>query len=129
MNVCHLFRSPVSATALLAAIAFCFLFPGPAVAGEFSPSTDRPVDRIVVEKAKRTQQQLIAMGMKGTALEANDGYGLFVAPKNDKILHGSGKQAVVRLVSREVIEQVAWEVVPDLAEAIIREQLQALLKE
>jgi CheY-like chemotaxis protein len=38
-------------------------------------------------------------------------------------------QAVVRLVSREVIEQIAWEVVPDLAEAIIREQLQALLKE
>ncbi|MBI5488523.1 MAG: response regulator [Deltaproteobacteria bacterium] len=38
-------------------------------------------------------------------------------------------QAVVKLISREVIEQVAWEVVPDLAETIIREQLQALLKE
>ncbi|MBI5500044.1 MAG: response regulator [Deltaproteobacteria bacterium] len=37
--------------------------------------------------------------------------------------------AVVKLISREVIEQVAWEVVPDLAEAIIREQIQALLKE
>ncbi len=51
-----------------------------------------------IEKAKRTQQQLIAMGMKGTTLEANDGYALFQAPKNDKILHGSGKQAVVRLI-------------------------------
>jgi len=38
-------------------------------------------------------------------------------------------QAVVKLVSREIVEQVAWEVVPDLAEAIIREQIQALLKE
>jgi hypothetical protein len=38
-------------------------------------------------------------------------------------------QAVVRVVSREIIEQVAWEVVPDLAETIIREQIQALLKE
>jgi hypothetical protein len=51
-----------------------------------------------IEKAKRTQQQLIAMGMKGTTLEANDGYALFQAPKNDKVLHGSGKQAVVRLI-------------------------------
>ncbi|MBN1772378.1 MAG: response regulator [Deltaproteobacteria bacterium] len=38
-------------------------------------------------------------------------------------------QAVLRVVSREIIEQVAWEVVPDLAETIIREQIQALLKE
>jgi hypothetical protein len=51
-----------------------------------------------IDKAKRTQQQLIAMGMKGVTLEANDGYALFQAPKNDKILHGSGKQAVVRLI-------------------------------
>jgi hypothetical protein len=51
-----------------------------------------------VEKAKRTQQQLIAMGMKGTALEASDTFVEFEAPDKDKILHGSGDQAVVRLV-------------------------------
>src|SRR5690606_12379965 len=51
-----------------------------------------------VEQAKRAQQQLIAMGMKGTAMETNDSYVEFQAPESDKLLHGSGSQAVVRLV-------------------------------
>ncbi len=51
-----------------------------------------------IEQAKRTQQQLIAMGMKGTAIEASDTYVELMAPDKDKILHGSGEQAVVRLV-------------------------------
>ncbi len=51
-----------------------------------------------IATAKRTQQQLIAMGMKGAALEATDTYASFSAPDTDKILHGSGDQAVVRLV-------------------------------
>ena len=51
-----------------------------------------------IETAKRTQQQLIAMGMKGTALEASDTFASFQAPDSDKILHGSGDQAVVRIV-------------------------------
>ncbi len=51
-----------------------------------------------IDKAKRTQQQLIAMGMKGTAVEASDTFVTFEAPDKDKILHGSGDQAVVRLI-------------------------------
>jgi hypothetical protein len=51
-----------------------------------------------VEKAKRAQQQLIAMDMKGTAVTANDSFVEFTAPDKDKILVGSGSQAVVRLV-------------------------------
>lgn len=51
-----------------------------------------------LEQAKRAQQQLIAMGMKGTAVEANDSYVEFEAPDKEKLLHGSGSQAVVRLV-------------------------------
>lgn len=51
-----------------------------------------------VEKAKRTQQQLVAMGMKGVALEATSSSVKFQAPDKDTILHGSGDQAVVRLV-------------------------------
>jgi hypothetical protein len=51
-----------------------------------------------VEKAKRTQQQLIAMGMKGTAIETSDTYAEFEAPDKEKILHGSGEQAIVRVV-------------------------------
>lgn len=51
-----------------------------------------------IDKAKRTQQQLIAMGMKGSAIEASDTYVELEAPDKDRILHGSGDQAVVRLV-------------------------------
>ncbi len=51
-----------------------------------------------IATAKRTQQQLIAMGMKGASLEATDTFVKFQAPDTDKILHGSGDQAVVRLV-------------------------------
>jgi hypothetical protein len=51
-----------------------------------------------IEKAKRTQQQLIAMGMKGTSIEASDTFVEFEAPDKEKVLHGSGQQAVVRLV-------------------------------
>ncbi len=36
---------------------------------------------------------------------------------------------IIRQVSREVIEQVVWEVVPDLAETIIKEELAKLLRE
>ncbi len=51
-----------------------------------------------IEQAKRTQQQLIAMGMKGVTVEASDTFAEFTAPTTDKILAGSGDQAVVRLV-------------------------------
>jgi len=51
-----------------------------------------------IDKAKQTQQQLIEMGMKGRAIEATDSYVEFEAPDKDKLLHGSGNQAVVKLV-------------------------------
>ncbi len=51
-----------------------------------------------LDKAKRTQQQLISMGMKGTTVEASDTFVTFQAPEKDKILHGSGDQAQVQLV-------------------------------
>jgi coenzyme F420-reducing hydrogenase beta subunit len=35
----------------------------------------------------------------------------------------------VLALSREVIEQVVWEVVPDLAETLIREEIQRLVRE
>lgn len=51
-----------------------------------------------VETAKRAQQQLIAMNMRGTATEASDTFVEFEAPGDEKILLGSGDKAVVRLV-------------------------------
>lgn len=50
------------------------------------------------EQAKQTQQQLIAMGMRGEALQTADTFVEFRAPDNDKLIHGSGSQAVARLV-------------------------------
>jgi hypothetical protein len=41
---------------------------------------------------------------------------------------GAEYDAIVKL-SREVIEQIAWEVVPDLAETIIRAHVERLAKE
>ena len=64
-------------------------------AGQQAPAALSGAD---VDKAKRTQQQLIAMGMKGRAVEVSDTYAEFEAPEKEKILHGSGEQAVVRLV-------------------------------
>ncbi len=44
-----------------------------------------------------------------------------------------GGEALLRnalsLASREVIEKIAWEVVPQLAETIIREELERLIKD
>jgi hypothetical protein len=51
-----------------------------------------------VEKATKAQQQLIEMGMRGKAIEATDSFVEFEASDKDKILQGSGAQAVVRLV-------------------------------
>jgi hypothetical protein len=51
-----------------------------------------------IEQAKRTQTQLINMGMKGVAVETGDTYAEFEAPDKDKILHGSGDLAVVRVI-------------------------------
>jgi len=67
----------------------------------FLPAGQQPPTALAgndVERAKRTQQQLIAMGMKGTTLEAGNGFARFTAPDKDTILHGSGDQAVVRIV-------------------------------
>lgn len=50
------------------------------------------------EQAKEAQQQLIAMGMKGTAVQSTDTFVEFTAPDNDKLLHGSGASAVARFV-------------------------------
>lgn len=51
-----------------------------------------------LEAAKRAQQQLIQNGMKGTTLGTSDTFAEFQAPDKDKLLQGSGKSALVRLV-------------------------------
>ncbi|MBN1609905.1 MAG: FHA domain-containing protein [Polyangiaceae bacterium] len=51
-----------------------------------------------LDQARRTQQQLIEMGMRGTTLETTDTFAEFEAPDMDKLLWGSGSQALVRLV-------------------------------
>ncbi|MBM4363186.1 MAG: FHA domain-containing protein [Deltaproteobacteria bacterium] len=51
-----------------------------------------------IEKAKRTQQQLIGMGMRGKAIEATDTFVELEAPDKDKLIHGSGEQGIARVI-------------------------------
>ncbi len=64
-------------------------------AGSTPPSDLKTAD---LEAARRAQKQLIAQGMRGTALEAADAFVEFEAPDSEKIIHGSGPRAVARLV-------------------------------
>lgn len=56
------------------------------------------LDGADLEGARRAQKQLVAQGMRGTALESADAFVEFQAPDSDKIIHGSGTRAVARLV-------------------------------
>ena len=58
MNVRALHALKRTSPALLAAWVFLFVFPSPAAATELSPVTDASVDRVVVEKSKRTMTLL-----------------------------------------------------------------------
>src|SRR5256885_16380987 len=51
-----------------------------------------------LDKAKATQQQLIAQGMRGKALETSDTFAEFEVPDNDKLVRGTGDQAVAQLL-------------------------------
>jgi hypothetical protein len=64
-------------------------------AGSAPPADLKTTD---LESARRAQKQLIAQGMRGTALEAADAFVEFEAPDSDKLIHGSGPRAVARLV-------------------------------
>ena len=58
MNICPLHFLHKILPALLAAWAFRSFFPVPQLATELSPATDAVVDRVIVEKSKRTMTLL-----------------------------------------------------------------------
>jgi hypothetical protein len=64
-------------------------------AGSNPPSDLKTTD---LDSARRAQKQLIAQGMRGTAIETADAFVEFEAPDSDKIIHGSGPRALARLV-------------------------------
>jgi hypothetical protein len=64
-------------------------------AGTQPPATIAGTD---IEAAKRTQQQLIASGMRGKAIQSSDRDIVFEAPDQEKILSGSGDAATARVV-------------------------------
>ncbi len=51
-----------------------------------------------LSKAQAAQQQLIAEGMQGKAVETSDSFVEFEAPSQDKLIRGSGDQAVAQLL-------------------------------
>jgi hypothetical protein len=64
-------------------------------AGQQAPADLAGAD---IEKAQRTQQQLIAQGMRGKAIETGDSFAEFEAPDKDKLIHGAGAQAVAQVL-------------------------------
>jgi FHA domain len=64
-------------------------------AGTQPPATIAGTD---LEGAKRAQQQMIASGMRGRAIQSSDTDVQFEAPDKDKLLSGSGGSTVARLV-------------------------------
>jgi hypothetical protein len=64
-------------------------------AGSTPPADLKTAD---LEAARRAQKQLVAQGMRGTAIEAADAFVEFEAPSSEKLIHGSGPRAVARLV-------------------------------
>jgi hypothetical protein len=64
-------------------------------AGTQPPATLQGTD---IEAAKRTQQQLIASGLRGQALQSSDRDVVFEAPDKDNILSGSGSSTITRFV-------------------------------
>ena len=50
------------------------------------------------ELAKRAMQQLIAQNMRGTAKDASDTFVVFDVPEDEKILDGTGDNAITRVV-------------------------------
>jgi hypothetical protein len=64
-------------------------------AGQAAPADLQGAD---LDRAKATQQQLIAQGMRGKALETSDTFAEFEVPADDKIVHGSGDSAVAQFL-------------------------------
>ena len=67
----------------------------------FVPAGTKPdpnVNKSDPEVAKRAIQQLIAQNMRGGAIEASDTFVQFQVPDEEKILEGTGENAVARLV-------------------------------
>jgi hypothetical protein len=64
-------------------------------AGSTPPTDLKTAD---LDSARRAQKQLIAQGMRGTAVEAADAFVEFEAPSSDKLIQGSGPRAVARLI-------------------------------
>jgi FHA domain len=63
--------------------------------GSMPPADLKTAD---LESARRAQKQLIAQGMRGTAVETADAFVEFEAPSSDKLIQGSGSRAVARLI-------------------------------
>jgi len=64
-------------------------------AGTQPPASTAGTD---LEGAKRAQQQMIANGMRGKAVQSSDTDVQFEAPDSDKLLSGSGGSTIARLV-------------------------------
>lgn len=67
----------------------------------FLPEDQKPLNDLTgtsKEEARKIQQQLTAMGLRGTAIEVTEGFGEFQAPDTEGMVQGSGDHAVARMI-------------------------------
>jgi hypothetical protein len=67
----------------------------------FLPEDQKPLKDLTgtsPEEARKIQQQLTAMGLRGSAIEVTEAFGEFLAPDTEGMILGSGDHAVARLI-------------------------------
>ncbi len=100
----------------------------PAPKQEPAPKPASPLPRPVITAPKPTAP---ASSPAASAPVAPLDAGITSTPAAARALDGlsDGQREAVMALIREVVEKTVWEVVPDMAEAVIREELSRLLKD
>lgn len=90
------------------------------------PGADDAIEEIAIEDVPMDEAEPVTMeGVPGAVADAAASA---VARSAGAVAPGLPQEQLVA-VAREVIERIAWEVVPDLAESIIRAELKRLLED
>ena len=118
--------------AWIVAIALVLVAPRPLRAGEEGRAVDDgPLAGLSGARALEYAKELAAPGMKGrkTGFEGGRLIEEYLQSKLGELGLTPHQAEAVLALSREVVERIVWEVVPQLAEAIIKEEIARLTKE
>jgi CheY-like chemotaxis protein len=132
-------RPPLIGGGKLSRVAAAATAPKPAFAPDpVRQPAGRPMVGLPAQASGRVATPMSALPKPATAPPAQRpapppavraAIGERVAERVAQFAAGGPEYAAIAKLSREIIEEIAWEVVPDLAEAIIRSELDRLLQE